>query len=65
MEVRNILTNRSLERYSPDELVPTMRKIYLKMARVERLKTLPPKYTKSLSRLVRFLGLDRELIEDV
>jgi hypothetical protein len=35
-----------------------MRKIYFKMFSGEKIKTLPPKYTKALKRLVRFLRLE-------
>lgn len=48
------------EKCSVEEFVPTMRKIYYKMFKVETIKTLPPKYTKAVKRLVRFLGLDFE-----
>jgi len=40
--------------------VPTLKKIYIKMVKAESLKTLPPKYTKALKRLARYLGLEHE-----
>ena len=42
-----------------------MKKIYFKMFKVERLKTMPPKFSKAIKGLVKFFDVDRGLKEEM
>lgn len=54
-----------IEKISLNDFIPTMKKIYVKMFKVERLKTLPPKYSKAIKGLVKFLDVDKGLKEEM